>query len=128
MADGKETEETAGLELAGMSDAQENTSIPQEQAADAQSTEQAMTAVNNDMDSRTSLAGRKRNLQESTHDHTADSDEENDERPRKRVKDHQDPPLVQEQLMTNITSPPIGVSLPSMVEVDQSHQLPASEP
>ncbi|KAH6722041.1 hypothetical protein BKA61DRAFT_538845 [Leptodontidium sp. MPI-SDFR-AT-0119] len=123
MDDGNET-----AELAGMGDVQENITLPPEQAADAQPVEQAMTDVNDDMDSRTSLAGRKRNLQESSHDHAANSEEENDERSRKRVKDHQDPPLDQEPLETNIASPSIRVSSPLRVEVDQSHQPPASEP
>ncbi|PVH83695.1 hypothetical protein DL98DRAFT_528989 [Cadophora sp. DSE1049] len=115
-------------ELAEIGDPREDKGAVEEDATDAPlaETEQAMAILNEDMDSRTSLAGRKRNLQELAHGDKANSDEENDERLRKRVKDHQDPPLVG-GLEASITSPPMQVSLPTQVEADTGHRS-ASEP
>lgn len=116
-------------DLPGIGDLPEDKGSLQEDATDAHmaETEQATVPVNEDMDSRTSLAGRKRNLQESGQDGNADSDEESDERQRKRVKDHQDSPLVG-GLEASITPSPVQVASLVQAEAGTDTQPPASEP
>ncbi|KAL2073502.1 hypothetical protein VTL71DRAFT_10828 [Oculimacula yallundae] len=116
-------------EVAEMRNTQDDI-ISEQEVSVAQSTDQAMAVPDDmDLDSRTSLAGRKRNLQETYHDNEVPADgEEDGERSRKRVKDHQESPLVQEDLTTNVISPSTGGALPSMVDLDTSRQSPASEP
>ncbi|KAH7407431.1 hypothetical protein BKA64DRAFT_705840 [Cadophora sp. MPI-SDFR-AT-0126] len=116
-------------ELAGIGSPQEDKGAHEEDPTDAHLAEpqQIMAPVNEDMDSRTSLAGRKRDLQDTGYGEKADSDEENGERLRKRVKDHQDPPLVVGP-EASITSPPVQAPTLAPAEADTGHRPPASEP
>ncbi|KAK0100901.1 hypothetical protein ONS95_007345 [Cadophora gregata] len=116
-------------ELAGEGDLREDKGMRQEDSTRAPmaEAEQATAIVNEDMDSRTSLAGRKRNLQGLGHGDKENGEEVDDERLRKRVKDHQDPPL-EGGLVAGITSPPLEVLSVAQAEADTGHQSSASEP
>ncbi|CZS90411.1 uncharacterized protein RAG0_01505 [Rhynchosporium agropyri] len=118
-------------DVAEVRNTQDHVISTEQKMATAQSVDQAMAGVQDalELDSRTSLAGRKRNLQDTYHENEIYGAEGSGERARKRVKDRQDSPLVQEELMTNFTSPSVGGSLPAMAEEDLSYQLPpAREP